>query len=374
MKKKVLIVNDKLISGGVEKVMFDITTNLPTDKYNITILTEIKDKRFYETYPNTIKYMYMDFFGNLSPKTKILRRINRILKKIFYIKLIKKIESEKFNIAISIKEGDSMKFVSALNIEKKIAWVHVNYHDLYWTKYVFGNTINEINCMKTFSKVVCVTNAVKNSIIETIGDPGNLCVIYNPIDSNVILDKSNEEVEFQPSAGKLIFVTVGRLCAEKGIERIIKIYNNLIKKYDFEIYIIGGTDDKEYERKLIDLVDNDNSGSIFFMGDKKNPYPYVKKADCFICASITESYGLAIQEALILGTPVIMTNCPGAAEIFDEKTDGIIVENSEEGLYLQIEEILKKPDIIKDFKDKLKSKPKDNKLKNTINAVEELLK
>ena len=53
-------------------------------------------------------------------------------------------------------------------------------------------------------------------------------------------------------------------------------------------------------------------------------------------------FSTAVTEALVIGTPVVSTKCSGATELLGENNEfGIVVENSEEGIYYGIKEMLK---------------------------------
>lgn len=53
-------------------------------------------------------------------------------------------------------------------------------------------------------------------------------------------------------------------------------------------------------------------------GFHTNPYPYLAKADLFVCSSRAEGYSTVITEALILGLPIITTRCAGMQELLGE--------------------------------------------------------
>ena len=53
------------------------------------------------------------------------------------------------------------------------------------------------------------------------------------------------------------------------------------------------------------------------------------QSDLFVCSSISEGYSTAVTEALILGLPVVTTDCSGMNELLQGEKYGIITENSE---------------------------------------------
>lgn len=77
-----------------------------------------------------------------------------------------------------------------------------------------------------------------------------------------------------------------------------------------------------------------------FLGFQNNPYAFLKKADLFICSSISEGYSTAVTEAVILGLPVLTTDCAGMNEILDDGKYGMIVPNSEQALEDGLRKIL----------------------------------
>ncbi|SEA08323.1 Glycosyltransferase involved in cell wall bisynthesis [Eubacterium aggregans] len=328
--KKILIMNDLLQGGGVEKVLFDLVNNIPTDDYDITILTMNEDMHFYDIYSRKIKYISM--FKNINRDIGFLKKqLYRVYRKIRLNQIKQKIIKERYDIAVAIKEGPCMKFISTLPVNRKIAWVHTDYEVFHWTKGVFGSNENEKTCMERFDAVICVSKAAKNSVISTIGDPENLVVCYNPLDCELMKEMSkNSHKGIDTRANKKpLIVTVGRLVKQKGYDRLLQACQVIKDQYDFEIWIIGDGDLKD---EFVDYIDeNELSPIIKLLGKKENPYPYIKAADYFICTSEGESFGLAVQEAVILGTPVISVDCPAICELLRSQ-DGLIFENSIEGI------------------------------------------
>ena len=79
-------------------------------------------------------------------------------------------------------------------------------------------------------------------------------------------------------------------------------------------------------------------------------------------------------DGLIVGTPVLTTLCAGMEEMLGKNNEyGIIVENSEEGLYKGLKDVLQNPDKISYYKEKAKERGKIFSTDKTVNAVQDML-
>lgn len=349
--KKVLIRNDLIEGGGVENVMQNLIMFLDERGYEITVVTDRGSKKeFYSIFSDTIKYFRSSYergdFKRLSLQWLADWIKSKVYEIFFRIQMHKK-----FDLAIAIKEGQSMVSVSRLHSKRKYAWVHVDYDFLYWTQYVFETPEEERKCMGSFDKVVCVSKAAMESVIHVVGNPGNLCVRYNPINYMDIRRKAQESSYLSKPDKSLLFVAVGRLAEQKNYRMLIEVFVSLCKKYkNIELWIVGeGNQRSELEEKIRES----GLASIKLLGERKNPYSILKMADCMISASKWESYGLAIQEAFVLGIPVVATKCPALEEVFDDRF-GILSENTAEGLEQALVKILENREILKKYRDNIK--------------------
>lgn len=342
--KKILICNDLVHSGGVEKVMEEIVKYLLEKKYDITMVTIENDvESIREFYPSYIHYYSIKelFTPNIHKRNTIKHFVVAIKRRLRKIRFIHNINREHFDIVIAIKEGTCTKLLASVKAKKKISWIHVDYQYLYWTKYVYNSPENEIKCMKKYNNIVCVTKAAKQSVCKVIGDPGNLIVKMNPMDVNYVVNQGKKRnrllEEYKRDNQKVYFIAVGGLREQKGYLRLLECCAKLSKQFAFELWIVG---EGEERKKIEEKIKEENLKNIILWGNQDNPYPFIKKADWFISASYCESYGIAIQEALILNTPVLATKCEAIEECVSEN-EAILVENSMEGIYSGLYNILK---------------------------------
>ncbi len=161
----------------------------------------------------------------------------------------------------------------------------------------------------------------------------------------MIENKSEEYIDdIHRSKDKTLFVTVGRLTHQKGYERLIDICFKLNKSFDnYELWIIGDGEDSE---KLNQLIQKYKLSNVKLLGAKQNPYKYMKVADWMLCSSYFEGFSTVLQEATVIGTPILTTDCAGAKELLANNEYGIIVENTDEGLEDGMSRVLLNRDLL----------------------------
>ena len=185
---------------------------------------------------------------------------------------------------------------------------------------------------------------------KVIGDPGNLCVKYNPINYLDILKKAEEASEIARDNTKPLFVAVGRLVEQKNFITLVRVCSRLCKEYDFELWIVG---DGEQRRQIEQVLEDEDCACVKILGMQTNPYKYLAKADFCISTSLGESYGLVIQEAAILNVPVLATRCPAIEECFSSQF-GILVDCDEVAIEQGMKAILEHPECIGKYKENIK--------------------
>ena len=93
-----------------------------------------------------------------------------------------------------------------------------------------------------------------------------------------------------------------------------------------------------------------------------------------ISSSITDGYPLVVCEALCLGVPVIATWCTGNRDVLCEGKYGLLVDNSEEGLFIGLKKILNSPQLYKDIKKKALLGKEEITYEERIKLIKDLIK
>ena len=153
-----------------------------------------------------------------------------------------------------------------------------------------------------FNKIIFVSRESREKLIKVIPEiKTKSLVLGNLVDYKNIIELANkEEIKMNDKIVNIIFV--GRLDDHsKNISQLIKKINNNKEKDKFNLYIVGTGPDEIKLKKLC------KSSNIIFVGEKENPYPYIKASDYLILSSKYEGFPMVYSEATLLDTKIITT-------------------------------------------------------------------
>ena len=391
-KKKILFLIHTLQVGGAEKVLVNLVNNLDKNKYDITVMTVINTGAFREELSDEIKYETIfnipgiknkskntSHSGNILNKTSVIKQILLKLYGFFWRhanckKIYKKYIKDNYDVEIAFLEGVATKIVSSSSnkTSKKIAWLHVDLMKETKTNKFFNSLNEEKKMYERFDNIVAVSKIVKQQFIEKFSfkQTEKVIVKYNVINEKLICQESKEELSIKKD--KFTLCTIGRLASQKGYSRLLKIVKKLNEDgFIFDLWIIGVGPE---EKILKDFIQENNLKNVKMLGYQKNPYKYLKNSDIFVCSSIAEGFSTVVSEAIILGKPIITTDCAGMKEMLGDNNEyGIVTKNTEDDLYNGIKKVLLDKQVY-DFYKKQVLKRKDMfSLKKAVLEVEKLI-
>lgn len=330
--KRVVFGVTSLTIGGAERVLVDLANKLQED-YDITVFTLYANGELEkELNPNIKKIsLYKKQYNELSKLEKIKASLRLMWRK---KKIYDILMQNGYDIEIAFLEGPITRLFSVKSSNKKIAWVH---NDI---SKVYGNGIKakikkfiDGNVYKKYDKIIFVSEENQNDFNKqyTWANKQNQEVIRNYIDYRKVLEKAEQEVKLPYDNKNINILSVCRLVEQKAIDRLIKIHKQLeIEGIHPKIYIIGDGPLRYSLQKLIDSLEL--TEDFILLGQKENPYPYIKHCDYFCLLSYYEGYGMVLEEAKILNKPIIITDT-AARECAKDYDKSIILENTREGIF-----------------------------------------
>lgn len=376
----ILFMINNLYGGGAEKILQTLLTKLSEKpEYNITLYGVKNEQYNTDIYPKNVTYKSV-FSGIHHSNTKnnfVIRVLNKfknfVYEKcspaLFYKLFIK----GNYDVEVAFIEGYSTRIIGGSNQKsKKIAWVHIDLHANHWTQIAYNNLQDEINSYKKFDSIVSVSKSVQDAFTKKFGIAENLHVKYNPLDEQDILQKSTAvAVTSQTETDVIKLVTVGRLENQKGYDRLLEIVKQLADlNYQFHLTIAGDGSLKETFETYI--ATHKLEKYVTLLGFVDNPYPYIYNADMFVCSSRSEGFSTVVSEALILGKPVIATDCSGMHELLGDSTYGLITENDTTALFEGLKQLLDDATLRAHYTSKSIERGKAFKIEKTVLEVENL--
>lgn len=186
------------------------------------------------------------------------------------------------------------------------------------------------------ARIIAVSQAVAAQVrADGIATPERISVVLNGINARKFenaRDRFNR-AQYLGSWGlpdnSLIIGTVGELTPLKGQEEFLRAAAEVRQKFPNSHFIIAGTDSSPgnknrafLEQRIRELKLTEDVRLVGWVDDLAQLYCAF---DVFVSASHTESFGLAITEAMASRTPVVATETEGAREIIQTGKTGVLV-------------------------------------------------
>lgn len=355
MKKDILFIIPSLSAGGGEKSLINLLEQIDYTQYNVDLFTLNKDGLFLDFVPNEVniienpKDLEVFKLSIIKSITKFL--VNRNLRLAFnrgmffiknklkisvskreqyswkYIKGAIGVLDKKYDVAIGYLEKTSNYIcIDCVQADKKIGWIHTDYNKLGADKKFDKRYLSQLDYIVTVSEECAqVLKKEFNDLSKRIR------IIKNIVSPSTIKKMSLENIDIKTINNEKIIVSVGRLSCEKGFDIAVKSCKILKDKgLKVKWILIGDGVEKANIEKLIN--ENKLMSDFILVGVKSNPYKYLSKADIYVQPSRFEGKSIAMDEAKILGKPIVATNFSTVRDQINDKVDGIITEMNERSL------------------------------------------
>ena len=357
---KILFFIETLEGGGAEKVLRNLVNNMDQSRFDITVETVwpcdfdkylvegIKHKSMYsgKNRINALRYRFEAETG-LAYKLHI---------------------AGDYDIECAYLEMGATKIMAASTNKKakKLAWVHCDLKMAIHDPVRFAEKTRAYYAK--FDKAVCVSESVKQSFIELFGDTVPAEVVYNTIDDSEIRRKAALPTDIEKQG--FTVVSLGRLTGQKGYDRLLKAHKRLIDEgFDYELHILGEGPDRASLEQYIG--DNGLNDSVKLPGFIDNPYPFMREADMLVCSSRFEGFSTFVTEGVILGKPIVTTDCTGMRELLGNSEYGLICENNEDGIYEGMKKLLSDEELRNSYAERSAQRGRDFSASSLAKKTEE---
>lgn len=364
---KILFLIPNLGHGGAERVLTNLVNHMDKKKFDITVQTMFDVGIYQSKLVPEVRYIggFPWYF-----------RGNTIIYKLFSPRfLYKRYIKEHYDIIVSYLEGSSARVVSGCDDDttKLVCWIHVEQNTIECASSVFRSINESYDCYRKFHRFACVAETVKKDFTSLYSLDAPVDVIYNTVESDIIRSKKDETIDDIAFSKDVVnLCSVAKLMKTKGYDRLVNIQRKLKDEgIRTHIYIIGKGE--ELESLTEQIKENGLEKEWTFVGFRDNPYKYVAACDLYVCSSRREGFSTAVTEALIVGTPVVSTDCSGARELLGENNEyGIVTGNDEESLYRGLKRMLTEKGLLAHYKEQAQYRGRQFHIAQTVKQAEDM--
>lgn len=178
-----------------------------------------------------------------------------------------------------------------------------------------------LETMRAADRVLAVS-PLQRELLAAAGVERDIDVVPNLID--VGLFQPAETRETRPVRPPLRLMTVGHLIERKGIDVLLEALAAVRTRTPATLDIVGEGD---LRGRLLARAQALGVGdAVRFLGEhsRRDVRDLLRRSHVYVCSSLTESFGVAVIEALAVGLPAVVTRC-GGPEWFVDDTRGAVV-------------------------------------------------
>ena len=367
--KKILIAYDTMMTGGTTTALLSLLNELDFSKVSVDMVLFKNEGPFLNDIPHQVKLL--DQAHNVNgrhlsiSKEKIIRTVlNGNVFRAFssYLKykntpkgnlrnilmhygiqaqvdMSRKIDEE-YDAAIGFIEGWADQYVLSdkIKAKSKIVWIHPDYKASYLVPEI------DRKLFKRATDIVVVAKSCKANICKIFPEYADKVRTIENINSVAFIKKRAAEDTPPIKKAAVNFCTVARCDMDvKGLDRILVALQRLSESgySDFLWHYIG--DGRDYQHLQAKIEEFGLQEKVVCYGQMNNPLVILKQMDCFVLASRYEGKPVSVTEAMALGIPCIVTEYASAREQIADGEEGIVTENSEDGVCKAFKAVMENP-------------------------------
>ena len=196
--------------------------------------------------------------------------------------------------------------------------------------------------MQKCQHIIIPSESLKDILVRDYGLTDRYTVIPTGTDLDPFLKADGKSLRAEKGwQNETVLISVGRLAPEKNWDTLLRAFASLHADYpELRLVLIGdGPARQSLESLASELGVKDQvtfTGAVPFEEIPR----YLKAADLFAFASVTETQGLVTIEAMAAGLPVAAVDGPGTRDIVDHGKQGFLTENDPDALAKGLEKLL----------------------------------
>ena len=245
------------------------------------------------------------------------------------------------NIDFVIDQCNAHRFFTKfwVNKRKRIFYTHQLYRELWqimlpgFLGHIGAALETPLLRMNRHDITITVSDSTKQGLLDVGYDPDKIYIIPNGLNFS-----PKNYVDLELSIDPPIFIYVGRFVPYKGIDKAVKSFIQIKKKYpSAKLWIVGRVNEQYVIENLHPLcVSNsisdgyDDNCDVKYWGfvSEKQKYDLLEKSTAMVFPATREGWGIVITEAAAMGTPSIVSNCAGCVDAVNFGHAGYLCHNN----------------------------------------------
>lgn len=355
-----LIQIPQLIFGGAEKVLVSFTKCLVEHGHDVEVLETYERGLLRDQFDPRVHFSaicskaytakYYASLADIRAEVNLRKKLKKSAK-LGFSKLVgyrrfaeyltaKRYRNRRFDVAINYLEIESPAFLlSNIHANCYFQWIHTDVKNM-----APSDSLDKyLPFYQKMNAIFCVADSARASFTSMYPAlSSKTYTLYNFFDAEAILKKASDASAF--SSERPVLLSVGRMTPQKKYLRFLNVLAKLRDEgYAFSWHVLGtGIELDTIKQKIEVLHLNDR---VFLDGTTDNPYQYMAACDLFVLPSGWEGFPTVTIEAKLLCKPVLATDVSGIREQLKDGITGLIVENSEKGIYNGLKTLLDHPDL-----------------------------
>lgn len=376
--KKLLIVNNNMKVGGVQKSLYNLLWSLDPAEYQVTLLLFSKDGAYLDNLPATVKVAEVtgpfrllgksqgEYGGTDAVKRAFLAAVSRLWGRDAAIRLLLKrqpMQPERYDAAIAfLNNGPKETFYGGVqdyvlyraDAARKVVFLHSDYQRSR------SHFPENDRMMERFDIIAACSEGCRRAFVAALPELADQCMAVRNCHR---YDEIRELAERDPvvyDRPGIHAVTVARMTPRKGVDRAIRAVAAAQEAgIPMTLHVLGAGPLWDPLQTLVQELGL--AESVIFHGEQSNPYPYIKQADLMLLTSYHEAAPMVIEEARCLGVPVLSTEIISTKEMVTEAQAGWVCDNDQEALNACLRRVAGDPEEMERVRDHLRRTPMDNR-------------
>ncbi len=380
-KEKILIIYEDFSAGGSTTSLMALLNAWDYDRYGVDLLpyrlTEAAKKQILSQLPKQVTVLENAVKHGNSPKNRLIKGAKLLTSPHFHkamkarrdgankyvvlqhmgyakVRLCRRIP-EIYRAAVAFIEGWSTAYLLSdkIKADKKLAFIHLDYKTAGVDPEIDRKPFGKLN------NIVAVSDSCRKGLAEIYPEYTDKILKIENLHQMELIKALSEKEPPESFPEHVDFLTVCRPDIKvKGLDRMLDAAVNLRDSgYEFKWAVVGAGESDQFLQMISDA---DLQDTVLPFKTTENPYPCYLRADWFVLTSRTEAKPMTVTEAQILGTPCIVTDYASATEQIENGINGIITENSTEGIITSLKSVLDNRELRKAYAHSLQSKGFDN--------------